>query len=226
MPQIKNFYNNFKYLFFCRKPLILPQPDPITGEEIEQFCMHRCPELDACINASLWCDGTDHCPSGYDEALTHCSIILQLPIMYLLSGTAIILISICLCCAYAFQKCKRRRRSILQTRLKSLSSDTQIIDEKEVICWHSDNSVRYVEVDRVTTVWQQYTSLCQYVIFWIHIKKQTICWCLKCLCFYNIRAHSENFEIYLSKIFSFTYILECEVILLRYFSKCFQKVSN
>lgn len=43
---------------------------------------------------------------------------------------------------------------MLQTRLKSLSSmDTAVLDEKEVICWQSDNSVRYVEIDRVTTVW-------------------------------------------------------------------------
>lgn len=31
--------------------------------------------------------------------------------------------------------------------------DTATFDEKDVICWQSDNSVRYVEVDRVTTVW-------------------------------------------------------------------------
>ncbi|XP_073982377.1 uncharacterized protein isoform X2 [Rhodnius prolixus] len=35
-------------------------------------CPHRCPELDACINGTLWCDGTDHCPSGYDESASHC----------------------------------------------------------------------------------------------------------------------------------------------------------
>lgn len=54
------------------------------------------------------------------------------------------------------RKIKRKFRgsSVLQTRLKSLSSmDTAVLDEKEVICWQSDNSVRYVEIDRVTTVW-------------------------------------------------------------------------
>lgn len=34
--------------------------------------------------------------------------------------------------------------------------DTAVLDEKEVICWQSDNSVRYVEVDRVTTVWPDF----------------------------------------------------------------------
>lgn len=36
--------------------------------------------------------------------------------------------------------------------------DTAVLDEKEVICWQSDNSVRYVEIDRVTTVWCSTTS--------------------------------------------------------------------
>ncbi|KAK0173755.1 hypothetical protein PV328_006903 [Microctonus aethiopoides] len=30
-------------------------------------CLHTCPELGACIAASLWCDGRIHCPSGHDE---------------------------------------------------------------------------------------------------------------------------------------------------------------
>ncbi|UYV61097.1 hypothetical protein LAZ67_1003416 [Cordylochernes scorpioides] len=33
-------------------------------------CLHECPELSACISPELWCDGSAHCPSGYDEA--HC----------------------------------------------------------------------------------------------------------------------------------------------------------
>lgn len=57
------------------------------------------------------------------------------------------------------RKIKRKLQgsSVLQVRLKSLSSmDTAVLDEKEVICWQSDNSVRYVEVDRVTTVWPDF----------------------------------------------------------------------
>ncbi|KAJ8974831.1 hypothetical protein NQ317_019498 [Molorchus minor] len=42
-------------------------------------CQYRCPELDACINATVWCDGIEDCPSGVDEALTHCSLLFQLP---------------------------------------------------------------------------------------------------------------------------------------------------
>ena len=51
-----------------------------------------------------------------------------------------------------------QRSSVLQTRLKSMSSvnthtDTSeaIFDEKDFISWQND-SVRYVEIDRVTTV--------------------------------------------------------------------------
>lgn len=56
-------------------------------------CQYRCPELDACINSSVWCDGIEDCPSGIDEALTHCSIILQLPPLYLFMGALGILVS-------------------------------------------------------------------------------------------------------------------------------------
>jgi len=115
-------------------------------------CVHRCPELDACINSSLWCDGVDHCPSGYDEAAKHCSFILQLPLLYLALGAAGILVICCSLSLIACSACRGRRRSKHHSRIMSLPSDTSTFG-KEVICWHSDNSVRYEEVDRVTTVW-------------------------------------------------------------------------
>jgi hypothetical protein len=117
-------------------------------------CVHRCPELDACINSSLWCDGVAHCPSGYDEAAKHCSFILQLPLLYLGLGAAGILAICCSLCFIACSACRGQRRSKHHSRIKSVPSDTSTIG-KEVICWHSDNSVRYEEVDRVTTVWQR-----------------------------------------------------------------------
>lgn len=42
-------------------------------------CPYRCPDLDVCVNATVWCDGVVHCPSGYDETFTHCSALLRLP---------------------------------------------------------------------------------------------------------------------------------------------------
>ncbi|XP_034252520.1 uncharacterized protein LOC117652003 [Thrips palmi] len=73
------------WLELSRRPL---EP-PSVGVSLEalELCRHRCPELDACINASLWCDGTSHCPSGYDEAATHCWVLLQLPVLHLLAGS-------------------------------------------------------------------------------------------------------------------------------------------
>ncbi|XP_022909988.1 uncharacterized protein [Onthophagus taurus] len=97
-------------------------------------CEHRCPELDACINTTVWCDGREDCPSGVDESLTHCSVILQLPPLYLFLLVVCILATCFSSCYVAYRKCRRRPRSILQTRLKSLSSDTAIVDEKGVIC--------------------------------------------------------------------------------------------
>ncbi|XP_074031451.1 uncharacterized protein [Leptinotarsa decemlineata] len=93
-------------------------------------CQYRCPELDACINATVWCDGVEDCPSGIDEALTHCSLLLQLPPIYLFLGALGVIISSFLTILILWKNCRRRPRSILQTRLKSLSSDTAIIDEK------------------------------------------------------------------------------------------------
>lgn len=45
-------------------------------------CEHKCPELDACIGSSLWCDGRINCPSGYDESEVECGAarrLLELP---------------------------------------------------------------------------------------------------------------------------------------------------
>lgn len=36
-------------------------------------CLFECPELSACINPELWCDGIMHCPhSGFDESSENC----------------------------------------------------------------------------------------------------------------------------------------------------------
>lgn len=122
----------FSVLFFRRKEI------PPNGMGLiimmHDECEHRCPELDACINTTVWCDGREDCPSGVDEALTHCSLLLQLPLLYLFLGAVGILLCCLMICLVIWRMCRRRPRSILQTRLKSLSSDTAIIDEKGVIC--------------------------------------------------------------------------------------------
>lgn len=37
-------------------------------------CQYKCPELNACISESLWCDGRQNCPSGFDESEIHCGV--------------------------------------------------------------------------------------------------------------------------------------------------------
>ncbi|XP_054289663.1 uncharacterized protein LOC129004960, partial [Macrosteles quadrilineatus] len=108
------------------------RPNYPTADMALSDCPHRCPELDACINASLWCDGTSHCPSGYDEAFTHCLYLLQLPLHQMalwILGFLILVASVC--CVFC-HVCRAEAGS----RLKSLPSDTDPIvgTPKEVIC--------------------------------------------------------------------------------------------
>ncbi|XP_051171873.1 uncharacterized protein LOC127288453 [Leptopilina boulardi] len=120
------------WLELTRRP---SRSSPITGLHLRRDCEQRCPELDACINASLWCDGISHCPSGYDEALTHCSIIFRLPPLHLGLGALAVVSIVGVLCFVFWRICRQQTsRSISQHRLKSISSETAIIDGKEVIC--------------------------------------------------------------------------------------------
>lgn len=154
-------------------------------------CKYRCPELNACINASLWCDGISHCPSGYDEALSHCSFLLQLPLQYLLAFCAAIISGASFSVFILLRFRRKRRTSAFQRRLESMSSDTAVFGDKEVICWHSDNSVRYVEVDRVTTVWQCFETKHGYSEF-VETKIS------ECDCFYTLMSVVSRSQIILS----------------------------
>ena len=51
-----------------RRQLHIPERGIENETILNGDCIHKCPELGACIAASLWCDGRLHCPSGYDEA--------------------------------------------------------------------------------------------------------------------------------------------------------------
>ncbi|KAF7401247.1 hypothetical protein HZH68_007067 [Vespula germanica] len=112
-----------------------PATTSTAGLQMARDCEQRCPELDACINASLWCDGISHCPSGYDEALTHCSMLLRLPPLHLGLGALAVLTILAVIFLVIWRICRQRTsRSISQHRLKSISSETAIIEGKEVIC--------------------------------------------------------------------------------------------
>ncbi|KAH8286094.1 hypothetical protein KR054_002518, partial [Drosophila jambulina] len=109
---------------------LIPRPTLSMAED----CQFKCAELGACVNASVWCDGVVHCPSGDDEAFLECSALMKLPAEILATLCLIFVLSCCAFAAFAYKKIKRKLRgsSVLQTRLKSLSSmDTAVLDEKE-----------------------------------------------------------------------------------------------
>lgn len=56
------------------------------------YCHSQCPELDACISETLWCDGVEHCPSGYDESFGYCMHLLYTHLVYSIALTVAIVI--------------------------------------------------------------------------------------------------------------------------------------
>lgn len=66
-------------------------------------CQYRCPELEACVNASVWCDGKSDCPSGYDESFTHCSALLRLPAEILATLSVVFLVFFGAFAAYIYR---------------------------------------------------------------------------------------------------------------------------
>lgn len=59
------------------------------------YCQSQCPELNACINESLWCDGVEHCPSGYDESFGYCMHLLYTHLVYSIAlAVAIVIVAV------------------------------------------------------------------------------------------------------------------------------------
>ncbi|XP_069954902.1 uncharacterized protein [Cherax quadricarinatus] len=58
------------------------QTAPLSPVGVD-LCPHRCPEIQACLPADLWCDGTVNCPSGLDEGAGACGLLAALPWVYL-----------------------------------------------------------------------------------------------------------------------------------------------
>ncbi|XP_023940214.2 uncharacterized protein LOC112047349 [Bicyclus anynana] len=98
-----------KWIEIMKKASIEHDPDTnILPSSATLDCRYNCPELNACIPIALWCDGSPHCPSGYDEDDSNCSFKLSLPTPYVAAlagiGLLICALAITLCA------CKRRRR--------------------------------------------------------------------------------------------------------------------
>lgn len=81
--------------------------------------------MNACISASLWCDGLSHCPSGFDEQETNCAFQFGLPVIYIIIGAAclaflslLIALTACIrCCQH-----KRREKKKMLSQLTNNSS--------------------------------------------------------------------------------------------------------
>lgn len=94
----------------------LQVPVNVSADETEYECIHKCPELDACISPKLWCDGKDHCPSGFDESEAQCGatskLLNSLPLSALAAGAAILSSLILLLCLTLHRVRARRRRRL------------------------------------------------------------------------------------------------------------------
>jgi hypothetical protein len=96
--------------------------DPVTGpffyyatenqtDLMTNDCPFRCPELDACISGSLWCDGKANCPSGYDENEENCEAFsLSAVYVYLGGGIAAIVVALISCIICAIMAASKRRK--------------------------------------------------------------------------------------------------------------------
>lgn len=69
----------FKWLEVSKPPpvKVFSAPPPSQSQSFHNQsnrfgCAYGCPELNACISATLWCDGHRNCPSGVDEADLNC----------------------------------------------------------------------------------------------------------------------------------------------------------
>ncbi|VVD04805.1 unnamed protein product [Leptidea sinapis] len=98
-----------KWIEIIKKSSIEHDPDSgILPYSVLLDCRYHCPELNACIPLTLWCDGSAHCPSGYDEDDANCSFRISLPSSYVAAAAGIGL----LICAIAIGlcACKKRRK--------------------------------------------------------------------------------------------------------------------
>ncbi|XP_014273918.3 uncharacterized protein [Halyomorpha halys] len=95
-------------------------------------CPYRCPELNACINSALWCDGSRHCPSGFDEEETNCAFQFGVPVLYvMIGGGALIVLSLLIATTACF-KCRQVRRK--RKRSPRYPQGDLYMDGKDSLC--------------------------------------------------------------------------------------------
>ncbi|XP_026678700.1 uncharacterized protein LOC103508261, partial [Diaphorina citri] len=105
-------------------------------------CLYRCPEINACISAELWCDRKRHCPSGFDEEDANCSSLLALgsaPLLYLCVGAATLL---ALSCLIILTACVKFRRGNKQG--SAVAGNKQSVQISASNHYHNGNSKKYL----------------------------------------------------------------------------------
>lgn len=91
---------------------------PFSGESLKNTdCLYKCPELNACISPDLWCDGTAHCPSGFDESSSHCAAF---PLLWVLlaSGLAFITVTLVVVAAHCTWRGKKGAKNSTEERVE------------------------------------------------------------------------------------------------------------
>ncbi|XP_047104481.1 uncharacterized protein LOC124733414 [Schistocerca piceifrons] len=95
-----------------RRPLLSASSYLLTASSAAPSeCLYRCPELNACISAALWCDGARHCPSGFDEDDANCAYQAAVPVLYAAIGGAALAALVLLVAATLLVRVWRRRRA-------------------------------------------------------------------------------------------------------------------
>lgn len=109
--------------------------------------------MNACIPIALWCDGSAHCPSGYDEDDSNCSFRLSLPSPYVAAAAGVGL----LICAVlvALCTCKRRRRKDTEFKARldgALPPEERPFDRAKTNGVPVDSGRQYATVQKYATI--------------------------------------------------------------------------
>ncbi|KAK0179052.1 hypothetical protein PV327_007878 [Microctonus hyperodae] len=105
-------------------------------------CIYRCPELQACISSSLWCDGIRHCPSGFDEEEINCSYRFGVTLLYVAVGAGALGIFLILllatgCLKYCLYRHKARKK---KKKKKKKNANTLSVNHLHVNNSHHQNN--------------------------------------------------------------------------------------
>ncbi|XP_064090100.1 uncharacterized protein LOC135204060 [Macrobrachium nipponense] len=97
------------------------QTAPLSPVGVD-LCPHRCPEIEACLPADLWCDGAVHCPSGLDEGAAACGLLAALPWVYLAAGIVLFISLVALLAAVVVHRRRVQAQKEIEASIVSNNS--------------------------------------------------------------------------------------------------------